>query len=157
MPASTDCITGNIFVSSTNKRGALACRLCEWHIPHTAQHYITQGRPVAELQPRLCGVLGSAAGVRWGMVVRWAPHWAKPWSRSVTLCTAAGQKTDREPWLSTSAPETVPSAWGPGGSIPPVSDQLQSPRRGPERSCKGREHSQNTVRTAERWDICLTH
>lgn len=29
---------------------------CEWHFPHTAQHSITQGRPVAEPQPRLCGV-----------------------------------------------------------------------------------------------------
>lgn len=125
------------------------------HSPHsTTLHHPREacGRAAA---PALRRVLGSAARVRWGMVVRWAPHWAKARSRSVARCIAAGQKTDCEPWLSTSAPETVPSAQGLGGSIPPISDQLQSPRHGPERPCRGREHGQDAVRAAERWDICL--
>ena len=85
----------------------------------------------------------SSTQVRDGTVVRWAPHWAKPRSHCVALCVAAGQKTDCELWLSTSAPETVPSAPGPAGSLSPVSDQLQSPRRGPEQSCR----AQNTAKT----------
>lgn len=151
----TDCTTGSIFVCSTKKRGALTCRLCEWHVPYTAQHHITHGRPMAELQPQLSSIVSSAAGVRRGMVVRWAPRRAKPRPRTVLLCIAAGQKTDCEPWLSTSASETVPSARGPGGIISPVSDQLQSPRRGPEQSCRGGELGQDTVRATERWDIHL--
>lgn len=45
----------------------------------------------------------------------------------------------------------------PGGASLLVSDQLWSSRRGPEQSCRGGEHGQDTVRGAECWNICHTH
>lgn len=77
-------------------------------------------------------------------------------SRSVALCTAAGRETDCEPWLSTSAPETVPSARGPGGASLLSQTSCRAPDVDLSGPCRGGEHGQDTVRADERWDICLT-
>lgn len=98
-------------------------------------------------------VLGSTAGVRWGMVVRWAPHWAKPRSHSVALGIAAGQKTDCEPWLSTSAPETSPSARGPGGASLPS----QTSCRAPDVDLSGPAEAENTAKTQSEPSWALGH
>lgn len=94
----------------------LACRLCDWHLLCTAQHYITPlgiPQPSCSASPAALWVVQLELGEGW---LSGESHFGpKPRCGYVLLCTAAGQKTDWEAWLSTSAPETLPSARDPVG------------------------------------------
>lgn len=94
----------------------LACRLCDWHLLCTAQHSITPlgiPQPSCSASPAALWVVQLELGEGW---LSGEAHFGpKPRCGYVLLCTAAGQKTDWEAWLSTSAPETVPSARDPVG------------------------------------------
>lgn len=98
------------------KSRMLACRLCDWHLPCTAQHSISPlgiPRPSCSASPAALWVVQLELGEGW---LSGESHFGpKPRCGPVLLCTAAGQKTDWEAWLSTSAPETAPSARGPAG------------------------------------------
>lgn len=75
---------------------------------------------------------------------------SEPKPDAAELCSWP-KRADCEFWLSTSAPETAPSAPRPqGGVLLLISDQLQRPRGGPQ-LC------QVTVRTTECWGSCPTH
>lgn len=71
----------------------LACGLCDWHLPCTAPRRIAPGNPMAELQRQPRSIVGSAAGCRRGMVVRWVPLRAKA---SVWHCATVHWPTDRQ-------------------------------------------------------------
>lgn len=80
----------------------------------------------------------------------WASHCAAvhcSWPKRQTVSPSCQHLPQR--------PYHLPKARG--GIISPVSDQLQSPRRGLEQSGRGREHGQDSDRAAERRDIHLTH
>lgn len=79
----------------------------------------------------------------------------EPGPRSVALCIAAGQETDCEPWLSTSAPETVPSARGLGGASLPS----QTSCRAPDVDLSGPAEAENTAKTQSRRSTgtCVSH
>lgn len=78
---------------------------------------------------------------------------------SVSLCGAvhcSWPKTDCEPWLSTSAPETVPSARGPGGAPSPSQTSCRAPDVDLSSPAEA-DNTAKTVRATECWNICLTN
>lgn len=113
---------------------------CAFH-PHLPHHHHT-----------LSCVLGKCT---WNQVrdffVRWAPQCV--WRCALQLA----KRQTVSPGCQHLLQRLYHLPEAPGGASLLVSDQLWSSRRGPEQSCRGGEHGQDTVRGAECWNICHTH
>lgn len=84
-----ECTSEGVFAQTSRM---LACRLCYWHLPCTVQHSITPGNLMAKLQHQPSSIVGSTAGFKKRMVVRWVPLRAKA---SVWHCATVHWPSDR--------------------------------------------------------------
>lgn len=138
--AFNDCRSEGVFAQ---KSRMLACRLCDWHLLCTAQHSIAPlgiPQPSCSTSPAALWVVQLELGEGW--LSGESHSGPKPRCGYVLLCTAAGQKTDWEAWLSTSAPETVPSARDPAGQ--------GGVGAGERLSCLTKN---NAIRSRRQWDV----
>lgn len=117
------------FLSGVQNREELWLASCVNDIFPTQHNSASpRGGPWQGCGPQLSATVGCAAGIRWGMVVRWVPRRAKPRPGAALLCIAAGPKTDCEPPVDNICRRDCTICPRPGGRSSLLLGQMQGPQ-----------------------------